>query len=80
VGFESGLSPSISGVVVPRGDLAKSGRRVLTVTAVPNYYVYQPTSTVLNVRPGQTYVFTGIWKDSDRVVLVPSALPPEQPY
>jgi hypothetical protein len=52
-----------------------AGRHVLTVSAVPNYYFYQPTSTVLNVRPGQTYVFTAIWQDSDRVVLVPSALP-----
>src|SRR6266480_5859176 len=57
-----------------------SGRRVLTVSAVPNYYFYQPTSTVLNVRPGQTYVFTAIWQDTDRVVLVPSALPPGQAY
>src|SRR5207244_9090891 len=56
-----------------------AGRRVLTVSAVPNYYFYQPTSTVLNVRPGQTYVFTALWQDSDRVVLVPSALPPGQP-
>src|SRR6266513_1011403 len=57
-----------------------AGRRVLTVSAVPNYYFYQPTSTVLNVRPGQTYVFTAIWQDTDRVVLVPSALPPGQAY
>ncbi len=57
-----------------------TGRHVLTVSAVPNYYFYQPTSTVLNVRPGQTYVFTAVWRDSDRVVLVPSALPPGQSY
>ena len=57
-----------------------AGRHVLTVSAVPNYYFYQPTSTVLNVRPGQTYVFTAIWQDTDRVVLVPSALPPGQAY
>ncbi len=57
-----------------------AGRHVLTASAVPNYYFYQPTSTVLNVRPGQTYVFTAIWQDSDRVVLVPSALPPGQAY
>ena len=57
-----------------------SGRHVLTVSAVPNNYFYQPTSTVLNVRPGQTYVFTALWQDSDRVVLVPSALPPGHAY
>ena len=57
-----------------------SGRHVLTVSAVPNNYFNQPTSTVLNVRPGQTYVFTAVWQDSDRVALVPSALPPGQSY
>jgi hypothetical protein len=56
-----------------------AGRHVVTVAAVPNYSAYQPTSTVLNVRPGQTYVFTAIWRDTDSVVLVPSALPPGQP-
>jgi hypothetical protein len=57
-----------------------AGRHVLMVSAVPNYSAYQPTSTVLNVRPGHTYVFTAMWRDTDSVVLVPSALPPGQPY
>ena len=57
-----------------------AGRHVLTVAAVPNSYYSYPTSTVLNVRPGQTYVFTGSWDGSNRVVLVPSALPPGQAY
>ena len=57
-----------------------SGRHVLTVSAVPNNYFDQPTSTVLNVQPGRTYVFTAVWQDSNRVVLVPSALPPGQAY
>jgi len=56
------------------------GRHVLTVTAVPNSYYSEPTSTVLNIRPGQTYVFTGSWDGSNRVVLTPSALPPGQRY
>jgi len=54
-----------------------AGRHTLTVSAVPNY---QPTSTVLNVQRGQTYVFTATRRqDTDSVVLVPSALPPGQP-
>jgi hypothetical protein len=53
-----------------------AGRHTLTVSAVPNY---QPTSTVLNVRPGQTYVFTATRQNPDSVVLVPSALSPRQP-
>src|SRR6266566_7195929 len=57
-----------------------AGRHVLTASAVPNYYFYQPTSTILNVQPGRTYVFTALWQHSDRVVLVSSALPPGQPY
>jgi hypothetical protein len=52
------------------------GRHMLTVSAVPNY---KPTSTVLNVRRGQTYVFTATRQNTDSVVLVPSALPTGQP-
>ena len=57
-----------------------AGRHVLTVSAVPSYNSYAPTSTVLSVRPGQNYVFTAVWRDTDSVVLVPSALPPGQSY
>jgi len=45
-----------------------AGRHMLTVSAVPNY---QPTSTVLNVQRGQTYVFTAV-RQNTGVVLVPS--------
>ena len=55
-----------------------SGRHVLTVSAIPNNYFGQPQVTVLNVQPGRTYVFTAVWQDSNRVVLVPSGLPPGQ--
>jgi hypothetical protein len=54
------------------------GRHVLTASAAPNSYYSEPTSTVLNVRSGHTYVFTGSWDGSNRVVLIPSALPPGQ--
>jgi len=56
------------------------GRRVLTVSAVPNAYYSEPASTVLNVRSGHTYVFTAVWDGSNRVVLAPSGLPPGQAY
>ncbi len=52
------------------------GRHMLTVSAVPNYH---PTSTVLNVRSGQTYVFTATRQNTDSIVLVPSVLPPGEP-
>jgi hypothetical protein len=55
-----------------------AGRHVLKVSPVPNNYFYQPTATVLNVRPGRTYVFMALWEDSDRVVLRPTALPVTQ--
>ncbi len=54
-----------------------AGRHMLTVSAGPNY---QPKSTELNVRLGQTYVFTAIRQNTGSVVLVPSALPPGQPH
>jgi len=57
-----------------------AGRHVLTVSAVPNAYYSEPISTVLNVRSGQTYVFTALWDGSNRVALAPSALPPGQSY
>ena len=46
--------------------LVPPGRHVLTASAAPNSYYSEPTSTVLNVRPGQTYVFTGVmgWFES----------------
>src|SRR5437899_10276289 len=52
-----------------------AGRHVLTVSSVPSYNSYAPTSTVLNVRPGQTYVFTAVWRDPDSLVVVTSTLP-----
>jgi tetratricopeptide (TPR) repeat protein len=58
-------------------DFVPEGRHMLTVSVVSNY---QPTSTVLNVRSGQTYVFTATRKNTDSVVLIPSALPPGQPH
>jgi tetratricopeptide (TPR) repeat protein len=52
-------------------EVVSAGRHTLTVSAVPNY---QPSSTVLNVQHGETYVFTAKRQNADRVVLVPSAL------
>src|SRR5205809_2140702 len=66
--------------IVPGGrydDFVPEGRHMLTVSVVSNY---QPTSTVLNVRRGQTYVFTASRQNTESgVVLVPSALSPGQP-
>jgi tetratricopeptide (TPR) repeat protein len=58
-------------------EFVPEGRHMLTVSVVSNYH---PTSTVLNVRSGQTYVFTATRQNTDSVVLVPSALPPGQPH
>jgi hypothetical protein len=58
-------------------DFVPTGRHMLTVSAVPNY---QPTSTVLIVEDGQTYVFTATRRqNTDSVVLVPSTVPSRQP-
>ena len=54
-----------------------AGRHVLTVSAVPNTDLRQPASIVVNVRPGQTYIFTAGW-DSDYVYLRPTTLSPAE--
>ena len=46
-----------------------TGRRVLSVSAMPN--ASRSTSTTVNVRPGRTYVFTAVWGNRNRIVLVP---------
>jgi hypothetical protein len=58
-------------------DFVPEGRHMLAVSVVSNN---QPTSRVLNVRRGQTYVFTATRGNTDSVVLVPSALPAGQPH
>jgi hypothetical protein len=54
--------------------LVPAGSHMLTVSTVPHY---QPTSVMLNVRDGQTYVFTAIRQNTDSVVLVRSGQPRE---
>ena len=54
-----------------------AGRHVLTVSAVPNIELRQPTSVTVNVRPGRTYIFTAGW-DSDYVYLRPTTLSPAE--
>ena len=54
-----------------------AGRHVLTVSAVPNTDLRQPASIVVNVRPGQTCIFTAAW-DSDYVYLRPTTLSPAE--
>jgi hypothetical protein len=54
-----------------------AGRHVLTVSAVPNVELRQPTSITVNVRPGGTYIFTALWH-SDHVYLRPTTLSPAE--
>jgi hypothetical protein len=54
-----------------------AGRHVLTVSAVPNTELRQPTSITVNVRRGGTYIFTALW-DSDHVYLRPTTLSPAE--
>jgi hypothetical protein len=54
-----------------------TGRHVLTVSAVPNNDMRQPSSITVNVRPGGTYIFTALW-DSDHVYLRPTTLSPAE--
>jgi hypothetical protein len=47
------------------------GRHVLTVSKVPYTGYAGPTSTIVDVQPGWTYVYTAMW-DSAFVVLRPT--------
>jgi hypothetical protein len=51
-----------------------AGEHVLTVYKVPYASLSEPTSTIVNVQPGRTYVFTAMW-DSNLVFLRPSGMP-----
>jgi hypothetical protein len=76
------LQMSIDGIEVAQvsrgrryNRLIPAGPHVLTVTSVPNVRNATPTSTVLRVRPGQTYVFTADWDEYwGTIVLLPSTL------
>jgi len=46
-----------------------AGRHVLTVSAASSVSSYEPTSTSINVHPGESYVFMAMWQDQYRVVL-----------
>jgi hypothetical protein len=65
--------------IVPGGrydEFVPEGRHMLRVSVASNS---QPTSTVLNVQRGQTYVFTATRQNTaSGVVLVPAAVPPGQ--
>jgi hypothetical protein len=43
------------------------GRHVLTVSVVPNIQLSQPTSMTVNVRPGETYIFTALRDSGPRL-------------
>jgi hypothetical protein len=51
-----------------------AGQHLLTVFKVPYASLSEPTSTIVNVQPGWTYVFTAMW-DSNLVFLRPAGLP-----
>ena len=55
-----------------------AGRHVLTVSAAPSASSYEPTSTTINVQPGQSYVFMAMWHGTYQVVLRPTELTPTQ--
>ena len=50
-----------------------AGRHVLTVSKVPYTGYAGPTSTIVDVQPGWTYVYTAIW-DSAFLFLRPTAV------
>jgi hypothetical protein len=54
-----------------------AGKHVLTISAVPNVIMSEPSSITINVRPGGTYMFTAMW-DAYHVYLQPTNLSPAE--
>jgi hypothetical protein len=50
-----------------------AGRHLLTVYTASYVGLPEPTSTIVNVEPGRTHVFTALW-DSNLIFLQPSGL------
>ena len=50
-----------------------AGHHVLTVYTASYVGLPQPTSTIVNVEPGRTHVFTALW-ESNLIVLQPSGV------
>jgi len=50
-----------------------AGHHVLTVYTASYVGLPQPTSTIVNVEPGRTHVFTALW-ESDLIYLHPSGV------
>ena len=50
-----------------------AGRHLLTVVTASYAGLPWPTSTIVNVEPGRTYVFTAMW-DSNLIFLSPSGV------
>jgi hypothetical protein len=50
-----------------------AGRHVLTVFKVPRAGFTEPTSRIVDVQPGWTYVFTALW-DSNLIYLRPGGV------
>jgi hypothetical protein len=45
------------------------GRHVLTISTNPKTYGQKPTQRRVNAKPGQTYAFTAVWRDSEQASL-----------
>src|SRR5262249_285335 len=54
-----------------------AGRHVLTIAALPNLTLSHPSPITVNVRPGGTYIFTGLWA-GDQIYLRPTTLSPAE--
>jgi hypothetical protein len=45
------------------------GQHVVSITTEPNDYLEKPSERSVSAKPGQTYAFTAVWKDSEDVSL-----------
>jgi hypothetical protein len=59
-----GVNQSYDGALPP-------GRHLLSISTNPKTYAQSPEQRRIIVKPGQTYAFTAVWRDSEQASLVP---------
>jgi hypothetical protein len=75
-GYLESVNLFVDGVQVANLEINESydaelppGQHVLTISTNPKTYAQTPTQRRVNAKPGQTYVFTAVWRDSERATL-----------
>jgi len=67
--FVDGVQVADLGINQSYDAVLRPGRHVLTISTNPKTYGQKPTQRRVDAKPGQTYAFTAVWRDSERATL-----------